>query len=351
MQIETKNKLSPDTTSTKLLMGVGIVALLVGAIWLGVQAAQFGTTITSGLASSFSGTRSLFSNDEDIVLVAKPGIVASEESFILSWEMLGEKMEGTYTFVYVCSEDVYFTSPASTKMGAVVFCNTSFKIEDDTKTLELTPILTTEETIDVTLQINFTPDDEKEASASGETTVTIVSDPSLIADIAGVATTTDETSVPDENITPTPPSTQGETTVIVGGNTTPVNDPNGTPDLTLEILEIGTVTTGGTFTKQSEPLDPDDRLAVKFVVENIGTKDTGTWRFEANLPTEPRQTYRSPQQETLLPGTRVQYTIGFENTEDDEDEITVRIELDEDNDVDELNENNNIRSITFEVQN
>lgn len=350
---------------TKFLAGVGVAALLVAAVWLGVQAVQFGSNVTSGFANAFSSIGSFFNSDSGILVEANPAIVADGESFVLSWEYADQEEEGSYTFVYECAPSVHLTSPISTNSAGVIFCNTPFDFVNENNKLELGVISTNKDVVDMQLEIRFTPNNSDTSTKTGEATVTIVDDPARIAEIAGTATSTQATSTEEtivdgdeENAdsegnatTPsTPPATTAGNPTVITGTINPVNDPNGTPDLSVRILAVGRLN-GDTFIPQSGELDPADRLAVRFEIVNNGTKDTGAWNFEARLPTEPTWTFESDDQETLLPGSRVEYTLGFDDAEDDDDTGSIRIKVDPDDDIDEQSENNNVDTITIEFKN
>jgi len=335
--IETKLEKQPYEKGTKFLAGVGVIALLLVVVWLGTQVIQLGAGLTSSLASSISGVRLFFGASEDIVLVANPDTLESDESFTLSWKHLDKKTDGSYTFNYECNDGVHLTSPESTNTGNVIFCNTPFPILSDKEQITLTAISINDESTDIVLSLDFIPNGEQKETAVGEEILHVVSDHEV----------TNETEVVEDGSQPEDIPSVQETPVV----TIPVNNPNGTPDLVVNILEVGTVTTTGVFTKKTGSLNPSDRLAVRFEIKNIGNKDTGVWDFEAQLPTEQRYTFKSDKQETLLPGMRAEYTLGFEDAEDDDDTITILIEVDPSDNITEQSESNNSDSITVDINN
>lgn len=117
-------------------------------------------------------------------------------------------------------------------------------------------------------------------------------------------------------------------------------------DLTVRIIDVGLMGNNNQFLF-SNSLDENDTIAVKFEVENIGSKSSGTWRFEAELPTESNDTFKSNNQSSLAPGEKRQFTIGFDNPEVGDNDIT--IEVDSDDDVNENRENNNTDSEEVEI--
>lgn len=339
-------------TGTKFLAGVGVVALIVIVIWLGVQALQLGVGLTNNFAASLLSVRSLFGTSQTLALQVNPGVVSPQDTFVLSWTQdAHDETEGTYALVYECTPGVHLASPLSANTDHVIFCNTPFPIATEENELTLQAVSINEDPTNLPLRIEFTPTDSTDVTAEGETTVTVVHTAEQLAVIAGTGTSTQETTTDTtEPTTPTTPLAPQPPVTTIVTNTTPVDDPNGTPDLTVAILAVGTVSHAGSFTQKAEPLNPDERLAVRFVVENTGTKSSGPWRFEAELPTEPREHYRSPEQESLPPGARVEYILGFDQVEDDRARITIDITIDPDEDIDERNENNNDASISFDIK-
>ncbi len=99
-----------------------------------------------------------------------------------------------------------------------------------------------------------------------------------------------------------------------------VSDPNGYTDLEVTYLGIGRIV-NGTFISQTS-FDEDDRVAFRFQVKNIGTKTSGSWDYELELPD--RKDYDSPTQVPLLPTEYAIFTVEF-NLDDDSDN-TVSIE-------------------------
>lgn len=135
------------------------------------------------------------------------------------------------------------------------------------------------------------------------------------------------------------------TTTIASGNTNTGTAPKQT-DLSVKILSIGTVDkTTGVYT-QTTALRASDRIAVHFSVENIGTKESGAWNFAAPLPTFPWYIFQSDYQESLKPGDRIEFTIGFDNIEKADGNV-VRINVDPNNQVNEASKTNNTASTTI----
>jgi hypothetical protein len=118
-----------------------------------------------------------------------------------------------------------------------------------------------------------------------------------------------------------------ESTFNSGTGNTGTNN-GGRADLTVRILSIGYI--------------QGDTIGIRFEIRNNGGTIAEDWRFEADLPTEDNENYRSKSQPDLKPGEVMEYTLGFDNAISD-GYATIRI--DSDNNVKESDESNNkIRS-------
>jgi hypothetical protein len=166
-----------------------------------------------------------------------------------------------------------------------------------------------------------------------------------------VATTTAATTT--TAVTPTTPANpQPGTTVttVVQVGTGPANY-YGLPDLVVENVTTGYLTSSNTNTFRSSNEVPDgERGAVKFTIANRGTNISERFDFEVELPTSRSYTYKSKSQQTLRPGERIEYVLGFDQTREGNDR-TITITVDADRDIDESNESNNDRSVTVDIEN
>lgn len=139
---------------------------------------------------------------------------------------------------------------------------------------------------------------------------------------------------------PSPAPTTG--TYVIG--TLPAGEtpePYGLPDLTVTITERGYLETGSSASYVKADEVPDDkRGAIKFVVENKGTNVSGKWKFTAKVPTSPSYTFTSPEQNSINPGSRVEFVLGFDRAKSgDSQNITITVDSNEK--VEESNEGNN----------
>lgn len=345
-RLGTLEKKNVTENTLKLFAGLGVVAVVALAAWAGVQTVSF---LASGsLANVFSGASGLF-KEEEITLEVDPSVVVTGDTVVLLWTHEGKDADGSYAFSYTCADDYYFTAPASLNEGGVVFCDTPFQFASEDNTLSITPISRASHTVTIPISIGFTPHGDERPSIVGNATISVAASVEDLEEIAGAGTTTPTTTTSSDG-TPTPPTlTPGRPVtdaVIISGGGARASDPNGNIDLSISLIAVGELDDDD-FTEKS-PVDPDERVGIRFAVANAGTKESGTWEFEAKLPTEPSFTYNSPRQQSLFPGERIEFTLGFDRVEDDEESDTARIEIDPDGDLDdEVTRNNNTLTVTI----
>lgn len=341
----TVNKQRTKDTAMRVLSVLGGIAVLAGVVWVGVQGFRALPNAQGTLASALVSVQSFFSPAERIVVSLVDSQAVVEEPFTVSWEHRGKTTDGSYTFFYGCSDDVHFAID-----GDTVFCNTDLPILSTDTTLRITAYGAIAGIATIPVEIRFRENGETVISERGELTIMVQDqrfDDATSTSTAPTTTPTDPTA-PQTGSTGSPQAggpgrTPGPTQniPIVTG---PVSDPNGEADLVVRVIAYGLVDrTSGTFTQEDEiprDLPSNKRGAIRFEVENIGTKLSGEWAFEAALPTSPSYTYRSDDQDSLFPGDKIEFIIGFDRLRN-ADEDDYRIEVDSKDDVDESRENNN----------
>lgn len=294
---------------TKTLAIIGVVAVLLIGMWLAVNTVKMVPRLASSLAAAMVSMTSLFVPGERIEVTA-PDTIENGTAFDVSWDHINKAKRGAYAFAFTCSGDLYFTSTLS-EGGEIITCNTPFTSKDLVGKITLTAHSKAVAPVDTDLIIAFT--EEGATKVSAETRIATTVNPSKVAEVK--PSTPTNTGI--TGTTPTKPKTPGSTssqTYTFTGNTTPSN-PNGTVDLRVKILEVGVVDkVSGEFTASSS-ININARVAVRFAIENIGTKTSGAWAFIAQLPTIPFHSFESAEQIPLAPGDRIEYTIGFDSME------------------------------------
>ena len=167
--------------------------------------------------------------------------------------------------------------------------------------------------------------------------------------IAAAATSTPPAQLPEEKPVTVPTATPPAPKPSTSASTPAQPAPAAYVDLAVRVIEIGVVDREtGTFTASSTPMR-GNRIAVRFAVENKGTKVSPQWSFNAVLPTLPSYVYVAPMQQELGPGDRIEYTIGFDTFQTNSDSGDIVINVDPTGRVNEPNKENNIIRYTVTV--
>lgn len=127
------------------------------------------------------------------------------------------------------------------------------------------------------------------------------------------------------------------------------NNTGGRGDLVVTITDIGIMDRSNNQFYYANSFRNSDKIAIKFTVQNIGSTDTGTWAFNASLPSNTNGTFNSGNQGSLSAGQTATFTLGFENAYVGSD--TISIQADPNNNIVENNESNNYASRSVYVSN
>lgn len=303
--------------ATRVFAVLGFVAVIGIGMWGSVQVASGVPGAFSSLAAAFVSLTSVFVPANEAVTLSLPSSVQmSGTPFTLSFAHAHQAGTGSYTFRYDCANGVYFTSPAPTGTPATLYCNVPFNF-NSADSLALTPFSTESRTVPVTVYIDYTPNGASKPTVSGKAVITLEND--ALSGGAGTTTPVQKPSTPS----PVAPSAGPSTTRIYPlGGTAAVqqSDPNGYVQFGVHIIDIGVVDrTTGMFISSSTPSlsmatgSGQYRIAVRFAVENNGTKTSPQFSFNAVLPTLPIYIFSSPMQQALAPGDRIEYTLGFDS--------------------------------------
>lgn len=272
----------------------------------------------------------LFSREERIEILTDKSQTEINETFTISYKHIGRDGNGTYVLNYPCSTETVLglsSIVGTSTQTSAIGCDNQFDITpkegEKFGSISLAAISTTETISAVPVTISFLPQGTTTPSVNGSVIVVVEnSNPKVVSPVNGTPTTTPVVKKPTPPKVGTPTTTYvpitNETTAgpvtttsypIAGG--APVQ--NGQPDLATRIIEIGTVDKiTGAFTATSS-FKSSDRIAVKFEVRNDGGRDSGSWYFNAVLPTFPSHIFTSPSQNSLIPGARIEFTLGFDN--------------------------------------
>ena len=341
---------------TRALAIAGLIAVLAAGIWIMVQIVGFLPEAYTRLSSAAITLTSVFNpKEEKIVLLLPSYSTAHGEPFTFSFAH-DTKEEGSYAFSYGCKENVSVEEGLADSRQKIL-CDTPFPIGAESKTITIIPLSPKNRFIDVPLEVRFTKANESAPSVTESALLTIVN-----TDVPDSKDTTGPSrpSQPVSNSGTTgsvsvKPGPKEEVTFPVGGtvSTTPTpSNPSGTADLSVKIIDVGIVSRSSSEFTATSSVRATDRAAVRFTVENLGTKVSDSWTFSAVLPTSPAYIFDSQSQRVLLPGERIEFTLGFDSIVAPTDTALahITINIDPTNSLREVTKNNNIAKTTIIVQ-
>lgn len=322
---------------TVVFATLGFIAIIGIGIWGSIQVAKSipglfssvasvaGSKNTNATSTAPSTTPTNTVSGEAIALSAPSLTVQSKSAFVLSWTHKNKTANGSYTFRYDCANGVFFTTPASLSGAATtIYCNIPFNFLNTNNSITITPISETASPVDVNVYVDFAPNGTLKPTVGGRLGLTVT---------GGGATAPN----------PTPGTGTTYISTVTGGIRR--SDPNGYVDLRVRALEAGTVDVNGTFTPNPTP-SQRSRVAVRFVVDNIGTKTSPQFSFNALLPTYPQRNFASPTEQGLQPGEITEFVIGFDGFDAYNSNNMVSITVDPSNLISESDKSNNTINYT-----
>jgi hypothetical protein len=353
-----------ETSAVRALAVVGLVAILGIGLWGSATMIRSAPTFLNGIQNTFSTAAvylsSIFRTAEKLELTISPTTIESGGTFSFGWTHSGKTGEGKYEFLYECLDGAVISRGES---KTLIPCNEPILINTTNQHSSYTLISKTSRFLDVPLTISFVPEGEETGSIKDSKLLTVINDNILQSRTETGTLNSQANSDTTENTAPTSTATNTNTstdttsistdpleeTTQFSGNTTTTEDPNGKPDLKVTFIETGYVDKAtNEFIASSTPLSPTLRIAVRFSIENAGTKTSPQWSFNAVLPTSPYYVYHSNGQRELKPGDKIEYTLGFDQTKSEET-IEVIVNADPTRSINELDEDNNIEKVAIKL--
>lgn len=328
--------------ATRVLAVFGFIVLIIIGMWGSVRVAQVVPSTLSAIAAAIVSVTSIFVPANETISVSAPSLsVMSEAPVTLAFVHENKKNKGSYSFRFSCVDGVTVKAVSSGGLQEEMLCNTSYPFTPFNNSLTIVPTSTKNRFVDVEVFIAFTPENAGTPTIIGSTVLTIEN-----REVSTSPTTIPPTTTPTKPTIPTTPRPgTGTSTTYPVTPGAPVSDPNGYVDLTARVIEVGVVDkTTGVFTASSTPSrNPvNARPAVRFAIENIGTKVSPQFMFNAVLPTYPAHIFSTPgAQQALNPGDRIEYTIGFDSVVDaTQGDIVINIDP-----VGGINERNKVNNV------
>ncbi len=344
-----ENNVSNDSprlgdAAVRVFAVLGFVAVIIFGMWGSVRVAEAVPGAFSSLAAAFVSLTSIFVPAGETVTLSGPQTVAAGTPFTISWTHEKQNGTGSYTFRYDCADGVYFTSPDASGKQANVYCNTTFNFINTANAITLTPVLTKNGPVAVTMYVDYTPNGSVTPTVTGKGVLSVTGS-------AGATTPVTTPTTPTTPVATTPGTPTSHVYPISGPGIHP-SDPNGYVDLVATVLQVGVVDkNSGAFFASSSPsrsavsANGQYRIAVQFQIQNNGTKTSPQFNFNAVLPTMPSNIFASPMQQALAPGDRIEFTLGFDEL-DPSGTGVFTVNADPSNSINEPNKTNNIAHYT-----
>lgn len=327
------NNITPEQKQPvmKALALAGLVAVIIFIAWLAVLIVQILPSALSSLASTAS---SVYNHNplqtNNLKLQKNETLVNVNQPFALSWNHPYEN--STYAFSYTCQSDVSLDLRIDGKEFSDLTCNQSYDLG---KANALTMLVKNSKSrfTDISYTISvYKPNSASPTTSLTATTTIVNASLAEVTDTNHVSTSTPEEVVVKPEEQPSATSTATSTEVVVKPKPTepapkpvvtrpkptpaptyiytiPTSNPNGTPDLVVSYLGIGTINQTGVFTKTGVIKGKTTNGALQFSVHNVGNKTSDSWTYTANLPG--KTVYQSGKEKPLLPNERAVITIPF----------------------------------------
>jgi hypothetical protein len=330
-------------TAIKILAIIGFLATIVLLVWATVQVTRVLPETFSSLASLAESLQE-YKTPEKLSLETDKDIVNSGESFRITWNDF--EQDGTFLFNYECTDGVTVEIESADAGLIPMDCGDTLSFPETVTGLSVTISSRQRRFVDVPFIVAFESSEDTESDtleATAEVTVvnaTIPRDSEILTQLEDsendanvIAGTDDEAKdeIPATQVPYTGHTEEDVATEQIQTASAYQSDPNGYTD--LQIRELGVDTSVA------------NRVALRFSVQNIGTKTSDHWDFRAVLPTG--IVYDADRQAPLRPSERVDFTLAF-TIFNGPDTANISVTLHDDSDT---NPNNNSFSSLVRIAN
>jgi hypothetical protein len=345
----------------KILAVVGAITILsIGGLVVIVSLKNLPSLVSNLRAQAVSITQR-FVPDEKIIVSLDNLYPKNNHKLNLSFEHIEKEDNGSYFFFYECRQGVYLERVLGSNREEV-FCNNPYNFINKDNSLSLVLYAPKDELIEVPLSINYVKNNSNKVSKRGQVSIFIngeeiieseeISEDDKITNSDNNKSNKTSSKI-EKNEVERKAGEKAEELLVFNetGNSENkfIPDPNGLADLRPEILEIGYIDRVTNIFTATSTIPFSKRGAVKFIVENKGSKSTGAWTFNVVLPTVPSYVYQSKLQQALLPGDRIEYIIGFDSAGGSGGSNVITVSVDPTNSVSESDEKNNIIKGEFAI--
>lgn len=339
------------SVALKAISIVGFVAILIFGVWGLIQVARMVPNLFSSIGGAAVSLSTIFVPAERLEVSLETANVTSGEPFTISWEHTNKRGEGIYRLTYACRDGVTMQTPDERGAYQTVFCDTPFNLTNAEDTMKVVAFSDKNRFIDVPLKLAFTRLSDGEMTASTETGVTIENKQYSTATLPAATSTTASApatpATPGRIIRKAGTETRNVYTTTTGSR---VSDPNGRVDLSVQILQTGSIDPITNVFTQTASIRRGSKGAVRFLVTNLGTKSAENWNFNAVVPTFPMYIYSSDMQPVLGPGDSVEYTLQFDQADGTATKGILTVNIDPSGAIrNEISRDNNIARATFSI--
>ena len=295
----------------KSLALIGLLGVILFIAWISVQIVAVFPSAVSSLASLADSVYNYNPRGmSEIKLEPTADSVETGSELNLVWDKRFET--GTYAFTFLCEEGLSVEIRSAESAFQNAECGKSYTLG----TVDNAQVKINSEkkgqapftyTISYFKNNVYTP--SSQSSQSVLVTNSRFTEPGPNVNVVNIPTTEPETEVTSEVetkpvvVTKPKPQPTYEVTYQV-----PVSDPKGFTDLKITYLGVGSKNRNGSFTN-SGTLKEGVAGVMQFSVQNLGTKTSDTWSFEAELPGG--TDYTSGTQKALKPNERAVFTLTF----------------------------------------
>jgi hypothetical protein len=283
-----------------ILAIIGFVILIIIVIWGLLHIINLSTPWFSGMFSS-----------KKEISVSAPSTATASQPFTVSWKY-NTSSRGTYAVLYQCVTGLKISVD-----GNPIPCGAAYTLGNATGSASILPTLTGTTSVQSQISVLFIPSAAGTTGpeATGNTAVKIVKG----APVVTQPTPVEESPAPHEE---TPVVTKPKPTTSNTGSSSP--KPVTPADLSVRVVAVGVIDpyTGAFVSRPA--YSPSDVSAVQFDIQNVGGTASGSYTFEANIPTSQPYVFSSQLQPSLGAGAHVINTLRFTPAVDGTFSVTVR---------------------------
>jgi len=357
----------------KPLATVGFITVLIFGLWLTVGtyksfpvvSEQIQKNVWPKISPALVYIESLFKGERKLVVALDKNAVTAGAQVRVTWVYDDNKGGGAYVFNYPCSDSYYLETDNAKRVN----CDTSLDISRY-KSINLIPEISGSAS-EIPISISYVRDNKP--VATGDALLYVFTESTGKSTLPTANGTggrpSGTTNAPPKTTTKAATSTQKTTTsatdspAVTGGGITPGDrteqtytigrpqavNPSGKPDLGGKVLQIGILDKTANAFISTSSIKSTDRAAVRFEIMNYGDNKVDGWSFNAVLPTYPSNIFHSDTQQALLPGEKIEFTLGFNQLDTTISTSTIIITIDPSNSIFEKDEENNLLKSYFNI--